>query len=114
MKEREGNSDGDDESESSESAGESGKSFKKAEEGKIVHVVSPEPDNSPELNPVAGTSKDTAESVPMGGGEGGIEPVAGKSTDGLTETGEKKRDSEKGEPDRKGVPEESENSEIGN
>jgi hypothetical protein len=110
MKEREGDSDGDDESESSESAGESGKSEgDKNDEERSVHVVSPEPEAGPERIPAAGSSKDVA---PVdGNGVTGFEPVAGKSTDGIPDTGLKKNAPEKGEPGKKGESERKDESE---
>jgi hypothetical protein len=100
MKEREGDSDGDDESESSESAGESGKGEGRKTEERIVHVVSPEPDVGPEQIPAAGSSKDTGRLEVNG--VGGSEPVAGKSTDGIPDTGVKEKAPEKGEPEKEG------------
>jgi hypothetical protein len=110
MKEKEGDSDGDDESESRGSAGESGKDDGEKNDGeRSVHVVSPEPDAGPERNPVAGNSMGGA---PGDGNEaGGFEPVAGKSTDGIPDTGLKKKTPEKGEPERKGESERKDESE---
>jgi hypothetical protein len=74
----------------------------KETEERIVHVVSPEPE--PDANPVpipaAGSSKEMR--VAEVAGEGGAELVAGRSTDGNPDTGEKANAPEKGEPEKKG------------
>jgi hypothetical protein len=94
MKERGGDSDGDDVSESSETADESRKGEGKKTEERIVHVVSPEPEVGQVPLPVAGSSRDmrTAE----------VDGDGGKSTDGIPDTGAKENVPEKGEPEKKG------------
>jgi len=90
MKEREGDADGDDESESSESGKGEGK---KNDEERNIHVVSPEQEVGPEPIPVAGSSKDVG--TADGNGVGGPAPVAGNSTDGIPDTGVRKKAPEK-------------------
>ncbi len=115
---KEGESDGDDESESSESVAESGKGYADKNAGeRSVHIVSPEPDAFPERTPVAGNSNDpvagnSKDAAPGGGkDDGGFEPVAGKSTDGIPDTGSKKKATEKGVSERKGESERKDESE---
>jgi hypothetical protein len=63
----------------------------------------------PEPIPVAGSSKDGG--TAGGDGVGGFEPVAGKSTDGIPDTGVRNKVPEKGEPEKKGQSEKAEESE---